>query len=140
MLYKYKPGPEDYKEYSKGNLMARMVTAGDGRFRMGFAKFSSGVTYERAMWFDEVFYIIKGKMKFKYRSYIPPERGVEKTLEVNAGEAVFMSRGTWMQWECEEGTEIFYCAMPASSGFPASGVDFILRQEIAPEERHVRTY
>jgi len=137
MLFKYKPVPEDYTEYSPGNLMSRMVTAADGRFRMGFAKFSSEKTYERAMWFDEVFYVIKGKIAFTYRSYIPPEGGVEKTMEVGEGEAVFMSRGTWMKWRCVDDTEIFYVAMPASS----QGVDYEIRQEIKPEkECHVRTY
>lgn len=135
-MFKYKPAPKDFVEYAPGDLMSRMVTAGDGRFRMGFAKYSSGITWERATWFDEVFYIIKGKMEFTYRSYIPPRKGLEKSLEVNAGEAVFMSRGTWMKYKAADGTEIFYVAMPASS----KGVDYIIRQEIHPEEAHVRTY
>lgn len=140
MLFKYKPDSKDFVEYAKGIRMARMVTAADGRFRMGFAKFSTGIVFERAMWFDEVFYVTKGKIDFTYRSYIPPERGAEKKVEVTAGEAIFMSRGTWMTWQCPEEAELFYCAMPASSGFSASKVDFVIKQKIDKEERHLRTY
>jgi len=134
MLFKYKPSSKDYMEYSRGNLLTRMVTAEDGRFRIGFAIYLPGVIYERALWFDEVFYVIKGKLKFIYRSYLPPEKGAKKTLRVNAGEAVFMSKGTWMRWCSEEEAEVFYVAMPSSS----QGVNYILRQKVEPAESHLR--
>lgn len=125
VVIKFKPKDEDFQEFAAGLKMARMVTTADGRFRIGFSRSDAGLeyAYERAMWFDEVFYIIKGKMKFICAT--PPDLE-EKEYIVGPGEAFFMGRGTKMTIETLEPCERFYCAIPASS----QGMEYITRQPV----------
>jgi quercetin dioxygenase-like cupin family protein len=143
VCFKYKPEDEDFQRLTPLDqpyaAMARMVTAKDMSFRIGWGKFEKGRRLERTMIMDEVFYVVKGKLKYTvstpyYRErepgeWIPedPRNWENKEFEVLPGEAVFMGLGTRHVTESLEDTIIFYCAIPAS----AKGIDnYVLHQTV----------
>ena len=130
VVFKYKLSDKDFQEYAPGAWLARMVTASDGRFRVGFIKTVPGPVTERAMWFEDVWYVVKGKMRLTCST--PPDFK-EAVYEIGPGDTFFMGRGTRMNMETLEPFESLYCAMPASS----YGTDYIIRQPVKKDEAHL---
>jgi mannose-6-phosphate isomerase-like protein (cupin superfamily) len=107
-------GPDQLlpKLFGKTGGMKRFAVADDEGLRAGFTKILKGAGFNTFFWYDEIWYVIDGKMDVKA---VTRSTGATDNLSLEGGDAFYIPTGTHITTKVLSDRIVFlYVAVPAS--------------------------